>query len=99
MRYLRNLWLLDAWEKKFGIRVLNSPMGIMAHQEKVYAYIDESSLPSFVGSELHLFMSFVDRMKSEGHESIIVKPLDLFQGIGVEKWLIDNSLKENGQSA
>src|SRR5690606_8677694 len=45
------------------------------------------SIPSFIGMSRLDFLSFVERQKDLGVEAFILKPLDLFQGIGVEKVL------------
>jgi glutathione synthase len=81
-RYLRYLWMLRFLQQK-GISVLNSPDGILKHNEKLHAYSQPSSLHSYVGSSPDGFLEFVSHLK--GTESLILKPLDLFQGMGVEK--------------
>lgn len=84
-RYLRICWMLKSL-KKFGVKILNSPEGIILHNEKLLAYEQkEGSLESFVGSSELDFLSFATRQKDLGVQSLILKPLDLFQGIGVEK--------------
>lgn len=81
-RYLRYLWMLRFLEQK-GITVLNRPDGILKHNEKLHAYSQPSSLHSYVGSSPDGFLEFVSTMK--GTDQIILKPLDLFQGMGVQK--------------
>jgi glutathione synthase len=83
-RYLRYLWMLRFYQEH-GIRVVNSPDGILKFNEKLHAYAQPSSLASFVGSSVGEFLKFAELMKTESHEELILKPLDLFQGIGVEK--------------
>lgn len=83
-RYLRICWMLKTL-KSFGVEVLNSPEGIILHNEKLLAYEEEGSLESFVGSGEKNFLSFATQLKDQGEEAIILKPLDLFQGQGVEK--------------
>jgi len=83
-RYLRYLWMLRYYQEK-GIRVINSPDGILKYNEKLHAYTQESSLASFVGSSSKEFLKFTNQMIKENHQELILKPLDLFQGIGVEK--------------
>ena len=83
-RYLRYLWMLRFYQEQ-GIRVINSPDGILKFNEKLHAYAQPSSLASFVGSSVSEFLNFAQLMKEENHEELILKPLDLFQGIGVEK--------------
>ncbi len=81
-RYLRYLWMLRFIQEK-GIKVINSPDGILKFNEKLYAYAQKSALPSYVGSSAIGFEKFMQALplKSE----IILKPLDLYQGMGVEK--------------
>jgi glutathione synthase len=89
-RYLRYLWMLRFYQEQ-GIRVINSPDGILKFNEKLHAYTQKSSLASYVGSSADEFMKFAELMKSENHDELILKPLDLFQGMGVEKILISQS--------
>ncbi len=83
-RYLRYLWMLRFYQEK-GIRVVNSPDGILKYNEKLHAYAQASSLASFVGSSSSEFLHFAALMQKENHQELILKPLDLFQGMGVEK--------------
>jgi glutathione synthase len=82
-RYLRILWMLDYWVS-LGVNVLNDPKGIMLFNEKLYAYSSEGSTPSYIGQSLDLAKTFV-RSLDPAAESIILKPMDLYSGIGVEK--------------
>lgn len=82
-RYLRILWMLDDLAEK-GIQVLNHPRGIMLFNEKLYAYRSTGSTPSFVGSNVKLAIEFVQKLNPKPG-AIILKPLDLYSGIGVEK--------------
>jgi len=84
-RYLRYLWLLDQWER-IGVRVINRPRGIMQFNEKLLAYQQSGSVPSWVGEDFEGFLQFKNHLISKGVEEIILKPLDLYSGIGVEKW-------------
>jgi len=81
-RYLKYLWMLRFLQDK-GIRIVNSPDGILKFNEKLHAYAQKSSLPSYVGSSLTMFQSFIDSQSTT--DEFILKPLDLFQGFGVEK--------------
>lgn len=83
-RYLRYLWMLRFYQEK-GIRVVNSPDGILKFNEKLHAYAQPSSLATYVGSSVDEFLKFSELMKKENHVELILKPLDLYQGIGVEK--------------
>lgn len=89
-RYLRICWMLKGL-RPFGVDVLNSPEGIILHNEKLLAYEqEEGSLESFIGSSEIDFLSFATRQKDLGVPSLILKPLDLFQGIGVQKIQLAN---------
>lgn len=93
-RYLRYLWMLRFYQEK-GIRVVNSPDGILKYNEKLHAYAQPSSLATYVGSSSSEFLNFAALMKKENQQELILKPLDLFQGIGVEKISLNRSdLKE-----
>jgi glutathione synthase len=85
-RYNRYLWILLEWEKQ-GIRVVNRPGGIFLHNEKIKAYSlnKEVSLPSFVGTSWEAVSTFMKEHKTMGEGQFIIKPLDFYQGIGVEK--------------
>jgi glutathione synthase len=83
-RYLRILWMLDELSIK-GIQVLNHPRGIMLFNEKLYAYRSRGAVASFVGSNVKLASQFVHRLDPKP-SALILKPMDLYSGIGVEKW-------------
>lgn len=84
-RYQRYLWMLDFLSEKTSCSVLNNPLKIMKYNEKLIAYknIDIGHL-SFVGSSLEGFKKFLQKLE-KNYDSIILKPLDLYSGIGVEK--------------
>ncbi len=82
-RYLRILWMLDHLNST-GIKVMNSPRGIMNFNEKLFAYRTPGATPSFVGQSLKLAQDFVQSL-SLPPIALILKPLDLYSGIGVEK--------------
>lgn len=82
-RYLRYLWMLRYYTTH-GINVVNSPDGILRFNEKLHAYTQKTSLETYVGSSVEGFMGFVELMKKD-HQELILKPLDLYQGFGVEK--------------
>ncbi|MBC7428437.1 MAG: hypothetical protein H7336_07495 [Bacteriovorax sp.] len=88
-RYLRYLWMLRYYKVQ-GINVVNSPDGILRFNEKLHAYTQKSSLETYVGSSVEGFMRFVDLMKKD-NEELILKPLDLYQGFGVEKVSISDA--------
>jgi glutathione synthase len=83
-RYLRILWMLDHLAEQ-GIEVINHPRGIMQFNEKLYAYRSPGSVASFVGSNVKLATQFVQSLKPKP-SALILKPMDLYSGIGVEKW-------------
>ena len=89
-RYQRYLWMLDFLSHSSGCRVVNNPNGIMKHNEKLLAFKRDNSLKSFIGSSVSGFKNFVAELKAEGIKDLILKPLDLYSGIGVEKVSIDN---------
>lgn len=90
-RYQRILWMLDHLVSQ-GIKVMNSPRGIMVFNEKLYAYRKEGAVASYVGSNLHLAQQFVSSLK-EKPSALILKPMDLYSGIGVEKLPLHNWTK------
>jgi glutathione synthase len=81
-RYLRILWMLDNLVSQ-GIKVMNDPRGIMQFNEKLYAYRKEGSVPSYVGANLKLAQQFVAGLDKP--QALILKPMDLYSGLGVEK--------------
>lgn len=89
-RYLRYLWMLRNIETS-GAKVFNSPLGILGFNEKLTAFEHENSLKSFVGIGLEPFLKFIDELKASGVKAIILKPLELYQGIGVEKVLLNST--------
>ncbi len=92
-RYQRYLWMLDFLQNKSGCEVMNTPLKIMKYNEKLVAYRDLAhSHESYVGSSHKGFDKFLQRVEKAGYDSVILKPLDLYSGIGVEKV----SIKEAG---
>lgn len=91
-RYLRYLWMLRFYQER-GVKIVNSPDGILKYNEKLHAYTQKSSLPSYVGSSLREFQNFIQNLAPECE--FILKPLDLYQGFGVEKVNIkDQNIEE-----
>ncbi len=90
-RYQRILWMLDQLVSQ-GIKVMNDPRGIMIFNEKLYASRKEGAIASYVGSNLHLAQQFVAALKPKP-SALILKPMDLYSGIGVEKLPLDNWTK------
>ena len=87
-RYLRYLWMLKFYQDR-GIKIVNSADGILKNNEKMLAYKEVSSLESYIGSSKLGFLNFIEKLKSQ-HQEIILKPLDLYQGYGVEKLSIQD---------
>ncbi len=82
-RYLRILWMLDHLVSQ-GVRVMNDPRGIMIFNEKLYAYRSVGATSSYVGQNLKLAQQFVQHLNPKPL-ALILKPLDLYSGLGVEK--------------
>lgn len=94
-RYQRYLWMLDFLSDQTGVNIANSVKGIMFNNEKLVAYKEKNaSVDSFIGSSLDQFNSFVEKVKKAGTKSLILKPLDLYSGIGVEKVSIEQGLEQ-----
>jgi glutathione synthase len=87
-RYLRILWMLDHLVS-MGIKVTNDPRGIMQFNEKLYAYRSHGATPSYVGASLKLATQFVHDLPTKP-SALILKPMDLYSGIGVEKLPLNN---------
>lgn len=87
-RYLRILWMLDHLVS-MGIKVMNDPRGIMQFNEKLYAYRSEGATASYVGSSLKLAQQFVQHLNPKP-SALILKPMDLYSGLGVEKLSLNN---------
>ncbi|MBK23318.1 MAG: hypothetical protein CME70_04870 [Halobacteriovorax sp.] len=96
-RYLRFLWMLKSLKQACGVQVVNNPEGILLYNEKLAALEKPASLETFVGSGADDFLKFIDHLRGQNISSVILKPLDLYQGIGVEKIELkmeNNDLKE-----
>ncbi|MCT4641739.1 MAG: hypothetical protein N4A33_05525 [Bacteriovoracaceae bacterium] len=87
-RYQRYLWMLDYLSKTIKLDVLNNPLGIMKYNEKLTAFSLKNHVKSYVGSSLSGAKAFIETQK--GLEDFILKPLDLYSGIGVEKVSLSN---------
>lgn len=87
-KYLSYCWMLISLQK-VGVKIINDPKGIIINNEKLCAYQTENAMPSYVGKNLLAFLDFVEEIKKQGHKDIILKPLELYQGIGVEKLSIE----------
>ena len=89
--YLRLLWILDALSRTRGVRVMNAPRGLLLRNEKLCALGPggADATPTFAGSAPGPFLAFCARMRRAGHREVVVKPLDLYQGLGVERLPLD----------
>lgn len=85
-RYHRYLWMLEFLQHSCGVKVVNDPVGIMRNNEKLAAFKrKDSSLESYVGSSLEGLKRFLQQLQKQNIKDLIMKPLDLYSGIGVEK--------------
>ena len=87
-RYLQYLWLLNTL-KSSGAKIINDPNGILLNNEKILAYELKNSIPTYIGRDEKQFLEFVEQIQSD---HLIFKPVDLYQGIGVEKVSVDANL-------
>ena len=90
MRYHRYLWMLDFISEASGCQVSNNPVGIMKRNDKIEAFKLESAVDSFVGASIEGFKHYMEKLVAEGYDEIILKPLDLYSGIGVEKFSMND---------
>lgn len=89
--YLHLCWILQEVAKT-GARVLNNPSQLLMLNEKLIAYADPASIPTVVARKASAGVAFAEKLKAEGYSEVIIKPLDLYQGIGVQKVSIDGEL-------
>ena len=87
--YLRNLWLLD-FMKLSGAILLNSAAGIMNNNEKIYPLSKGDGIESFISKSSTDIETQLLKWSKQGISEVILKPLDLFQGIGVQKISVDD---------
>jgi len=80
--YQSILWMLLFIEEKTGAKIINHPMGIMKHNEKLLALKRKGAIPSYIGADLIQAKKFVLEKTTN---FFIVKPLNLFSGIGVKR--------------
>jgi glutathione synthase len=84
-RYQRYLWMLDFFKTK-KVRIVNDPIGIMNYNEKMTAYRqNDFSVSSYIGSSQDGLKQYLGHIVSRGVSEVVIKPLDLFSGIGVMK--------------
>ena len=77
--------MLKGLQESVGVEIVNSPEGILLHNEKLTSYQFPKAVDSFVGSSSREFSSFIEDLKERGVTEIVLKPLDFYQGEGVEK--------------
>ncbi|MDH4467450.1 MAG: hypothetical protein QE271_05275 [Bacteriovoracaceae bacterium] len=83
--YLNALMILREWKRQ-GIHISNDGDGILKHQEKLTSYRQyPQALPSFVGGVGGALKQFIQSQNQIGVEDFIIKPLNAYSGIGVEK--------------
>ena len=85
LSYMRNLWILDYLKREIGCKVINDPNGIFVNNEKISSFVAAEFINTFIGTSVDKFMSIVHEYRGNGVNDIILKPIDLFQGIGVRK--------------
>lgn len=85
-RYQRYLWMLDFLEHQCAVKVVNNPIGIMKHNEKLAAFKrKDASVNSYIGGSVQGLKNYLANLKDQNITDLIMKPLDLYSGIGVEK--------------
>lgn len=82
-RYMKYLWMQKVLEHQ-GVKVINRPEGILTYNEKLHAYIQPGAISTYVGSSTLGFKKFLEK-NFKGQYELIMKPIDLYQGMGVEK--------------
>ena len=96
--YLHMCWILQEVVKT-GAKVINDPSQLLMINEKLIAYADPNTIPTLISRDVSVGVQYADKLRKEGHESVIIKPLDLYQGIGVQKVNIDNELSQKLEKA
>ena len=85
LSYMRSLWMLNYIQGQTGCHVINNPNSILIFNEKITSFISDESIDTFIGSSPVEFLSIVEEYRNVGVKDLILKPIDLFQGIGVKK--------------
>ena len=88
--YLKYLWMMNDL-KKFGVRFLNDPEGIMLFNEKITSFLTSHHLETYIGNSPQDLVAFAEKQRRLGHEYLILKPLNLYQGMGIEKISLANT--------
>jgi glutathione synthase len=93
-RYLRFLWMQRELVR-FKMKIVNDPHGILIFNEKLKAYSMPGALESYVGASVENALTFCRNIAEQsGKAHFILKPLDLFQGIGVIKFELSADTKD-----
>jgi glutathione synthase len=90
--YFRALWQLQLLQER-GINVYNNPYGIAQLNEKIAAYTSESALSSYVGPLTRSLQAWLDG--ENNHQYFIIKPLDLYQGMGIAKCSYSKNIEQD----
>lgn len=98
LSYMRSLWILDFLKREIGCKVINDPNGILNNNEKISSFLSEDFIETFIGSSVDKFLAVVENYREIGIDEIILKPIDLFQGIGVKKIKLSCRIDELKQS-
>jgi glutathione synthase len=96
--YLHMCWILQE-VRKTGAKVINDPSQLLMINEKLIAYTDPDTIPTLISRDANVGVDYAKKLQAQGHESVIIKPLDLYQGIGVQKVTIDSELAETLEKA
>lgn len=92
LEYLRTLWILQSL-KMYDVKVINDSRGILLNNEKLFAYTESKyKVPSFLGLSDDSLNKFLLDLKSKNIDQVVLKPVDLFQGEGVVKIPLQESL-------
>ncbi len=81
--YLNLCWMSQILKEKCKIEIVNDSIGAISYNEKLLSFKEKNSLKSLVSNNFSHFEDFMNQ--SSNHTDFIIKPLNLFSGIGVEK--------------
>ena len=90
-RYTRFLWMLMSLKHQ-GVRITNDPNAIIQFNEKLMVYNYEIPYVNSYYGEAN--QGLRDYLSQTQYKEIIVKPMDSFSGIGVEKISLDDLRSE-----
>lgn len=92
--YLHLCWILQEVAKT-GAKIINDPSQLLMINEKLIAYAATGTIPTVIARNAEIGVEFAKKMATAGYQEVIIKPLDLYQGIGVMKVAIDDYLAGN----